>query len=141
MLDLARQSLILPKRTALSRSSQIHPAINTLTQKRLARGANALQQLNINPWVGRKSVDEDSNARSPKRVTIHPYHPLRKEGLSSGVGKLVTLPNSIEKLLGVANTKFQNRATRVLSEEAAEVDDVAAVRDNDHLYVISDSGT
>lgn len=38
-----------------------------------------------------------------------------------------------------ADTKFQSQATRVLNKEAAEVDDVTVIRDNDHLYVISDT--
>lgn len=115
------ESPVRPKRPALSRSVQKHPAINTLMQKQSARGRRAgslghkaLQQLNINPW-GRRKSDGDSNARSqlrsdpegaaPKRVTIHPYHPQSKEGLSSGkVGKLITLPDSIDKLLEVAST-------------------------------------
>ncbi|KAG0564310.1 hypothetical protein M758_8G096200 [Ceratodon purpureus] len=148
------ESPVRPKRTALSRSAQKHPAINTLMQKQSARGRRAgslghkaLQQLNINPW-GRRKSDGDSNGRpqlrsdpeGSKRVTIHPYHPQSKEGLSSGrVGKLITLPDSIDKLLEVANTKFQNQGTRVLNKEAADVDDVTVVRDNDHLYVISES--
>jgi len=39
----------------------------------------------------------------------------------------------------IADTKFQNQATRVLNKEAAEVDDVTVIRDNDHLYVISET--
>lgn len=38
-----------------------------------------------------------------------------------------------------ADTKFQNQATRVFNKEAAEVEDITVVRDNDHLYVISES--
>lgn len=41
-------------------------------------------------------------------------------------------------MLSIADTKFQNQATRVLNKDAAEVDDVSVVRDNDHLYVISE---
>ena len=81
-------------------------------------GHKALQQLNINPWGRRKSIDGHANARSlelrtdpegpaPKRVTIHPYHPQSQEGLSSGkVGKLITLPDSLDKLLEVASKYF-----------------------------------
>lgn len=152
------QSPVRPKRSALSRSAQRQPAINNLMQKQSLQGRRAgslghkaLQQLNINPWGRRKSVDGDSKARAPllrsdseggapKRITIHPYHPQSKEGSSSGkVGKLVALPDSIDKLLEVANTKFQNQATRVFNKEAAEVEDITVVRDNDHLYVISES--
>ena len=46
---LATDSPIRPKRTALSRRSQIHPAINTSMQKQYSsRGVHALQQLNNN---------------------------------------------------------------------------------------------
>lgn len=150
-------SPVRPKRSALSRNSQKHPAINTLMQKQSARGRRAgslghkaLQQLHINPWGRRqRTIGDIDTSNAPqsnltldapsfKRVTIHPYNPHSKGGFSSGVGKLITLPNSIAELLEIANAKFQNQPTKVVNKDAAEVDDIAVVRDNEHLYVISE---
>lgn len=40
----------------------------------------------------------------------------------------------------VADTKFQDlHATRVVNREAAEVDDVSVIRDNEHLFVVVDN--
>ena len=112
-------SPVRPKRPALGRRQL---AINTLMQKQSTRGRRtgslshkALQQLNINPWGRRKSgndsivrsqsMDPQGRSAASKRVTIHPYHPQSREGLSaSGVAKLITLPGSIAKILEVAST-------------------------------------
>lgn len=40
----------------------------------------------------------------------------------------------------VADTKFQDlHATRVMNREAAEIDDVSVIRDNEHLFVVVDN--
>lgn len=116
-------SPIRPKRTALSRNSHQHPAINTLMQKHSTKGRlagslahKAMSQLNINPWGRRWSNKDDESIpapsppdvddyvrRLPVRVIIHPYHPQSKEACSPTVfAKLVNLPRSLEELLELA---------------------------------------
>jgi len=38
----------------------------------------------------------------------------------------------------VADEKFDNHPTKVLTKEAAEIDDINVIRENDHLYVIDE---
>ncbi|MCL7043947.1 hypothetical protein MKW94_011125 [Papaver nudicaule] len=56
-------------------------------------------------------------------------------------GKLVLLPKSLEELFGIGATKFRFSATRVLTKDKAEIDDIGLIRDGDHLILVSDSWT
>lgn len=38
----------------------------------------------------------------------------------------------------MAAEKFNSHLTKVLSKEAAEIDDIKVIRENDHLYVIGE---
>lgn len=53
--------------------------------------------------------------------------------------KLVLLPDSLQQLLDLGAKKFQFTATKVLTEDGAEVEDVELVRDGDHLVLAGDS--
>jgi hypothetical protein len=46
--------------------------------------------------------------------------------------------NLIVQFMVIAGEKFNYSPTRVLSKEAAEIDDISVVRENDHLYIIDD---
>lgn len=46
--------------------------------------------------------------------------------------------NLIVQFMVIAGEKFNYNPTRVLSKEAAEIDDISVVRENDHLYIIDD---
>lgn len=46
--------------------------------------------------------------------------------------------NLIVQFMVIAGEKFNYSPTRVLSKEAAEIDDISTVRENDHLYIIDD---
>ncbi|XP_024403151.1 potassium channel AKT1 isoform X1 [Physcomitrium patens] len=100
-----------------------------------------LQGSGIQRLEKRNTFSTNSSAGAAKvvrlRVILHPYHP-RKTGVT-GVGKVILLPKSIEALLKIAIEKFNNRPTKVLSKEGAEINDIGAIRDDDHLYVIDDS--
>ncbi|KAF5177803.1 Potassium channel akt1 [Thalictrum thalictroides] len=52
--------------------------------------------------------------------------------------KLVALPGSLQELLEIASTEFGISATKVLTKDLAEVDDIALIRDGDHLIIVSD---
>ncbi|KAL5711460.1 RAC-alpha serine/threonine-protein kinase [Ranunculus cassubicifolius] len=53
-------------------------------------------------------------------------------------GKLVLLPDSLEELLELGATKFGITATKVLTKDKAEIDEIGLVRDGDHLLLASD---
>ncbi|KAF5475148.1 hypothetical protein F2P56_006987 [Juglans regia] len=71
-----------------------------------------------------------------KRVTIHMK--LQPNGTSQRQpGKLIILPDSIEKLLKIAGEKFGGHTpTKVINAENAEIDDINVIRDGDHLYFL-----
>lgn len=70
-------------------------------------------------------------------MVIHDRFPSdgaeKNRGLAAG--KLILLPDSLQELMKVAEVKFGKAARRVLTVEGAEVDDVAVLRDGDHLVL------
>ncbi|KAL2346750.1 hypothetical protein Fmac_000750 [Flemingia macrophylla] len=50
-------------------------------------------------------------------------------------GKLVLLPKSLEELLDIGAKKFDISATKILTLDGAEVDDINLIRDGDHVIV------
>ncbi|KAL4194931.1 hypothetical protein AMTRI_Chr05g70920 [Amborella trichopoda] len=68
--------------------------------------------------------------RLRRRVTIHGVEKER------GSGKLILLPDSIEELLRIGGEKFGFSPTKVVNSEDAEVEDIEAVRDGDHLFLV-----
>ncbi|PWA95017.1 potassium channel, voltage-dependent, EAG/ELK/ERG [Artemisia annua] len=71
----------------------------------------------------------------PLRVVIHGHHPHEETTDSKRTGKLVHLPESIEDLLNLAEKKFGKRGTTVLMADASQVEDLNALRENDHLFI------
>jgi hypothetical protein len=101
-------------------------------------GQRGLKQLsaNLSSFGGHTGKEVHTNV-SARRVTIHPFHPNSKEAFSHG-GKLILLPSSLEELLVVAEGKFDNNPTTVLSKNGATIDDILVVQDEDHLYIVND---
>ncbi|XP_020583593.1 potassium channel AKT1-like [Phalaenopsis equestris] len=58
-----------------------------------------------------------------------------KRGL---VSKLVLLPRSMEELLWIGDEKFGFHASKVVTKDGVEIDDLKLVRDGDHLLLVSD---
>ncbi|KAJ0799285.1 putative KHA domain-containing protein [Helianthus annuus] len=71
----------------------------------------------------------------PMRVVIHGYHPHEGTTDSKRTGKLVHLPDSVEDLLNLAEKKFGKRGTTVLLADGSQVEDLNALRENDHLFI------
>nr|GMD46052.1 potassium channel KAT3-like isoform X2 [Ipomoea batatas] len=69
------------------------------------------------------------------RVIIHGHHPDDDELKDGSRGKLIHLPNSIEELLSIAENRFGKRGSKVLMGNGSEVEDIGALRENDHLYI------
>ncbi|CAK9863968.1 unnamed protein product [Sphagnum jensenii] len=129
-----------------NRSKRNSPGITTLMQcsaqgLTASHGHKALKQLSSTTTLSgfRSPIAKEEAKRkiSMRRVTIHPFHPNSKEAFSHG-GKLILLPNSLEELLLVAEDKFHNHPTTVLSKDGAVIDDILVVKDEDHLYAVSD---
>ncbi|KAK4420009.1 Potassium channel KAT3 [Sesamum alatum] len=70
----------------------------------------------------------------PIRVILHAHHPDIKQKEENG-GKLAHLPNSMEELLSLAEKKLGKRGTTILMADGSQVEDINALRDNDHLYI------
>ncbi|XP_024459227.1 potassium channel AKT1 isoform X2 [Populus trichocarpa] len=51
-------------------------------------------------------------------------------------GKLVVLPKSFQELLDIGARKFGCIATKILTREGAEIEDIELVRDGDHLVLV-----
>ncbi|XP_076899611.1 potassium channel KAT3-like [Bidens hawaiensis] len=69
------------------------------------------------------------------RVVIHSHHPHEKTTDSKRAGKLVHLPDSVEDLLNLAEKKFGKRGTTILMADGTQVEDLNALRENDHLFI------
>lgn len=54
-------------------------------------------------------------------------------------GKLVLLPGSLEELLELGAKKFDILASKVLTLDRAEIDDIALIRDGDHIILASEN--
>ncbi|BBG95422.1 potassium channel in Arabidopsis thaliana 3, partial [Prunus dulcis] len=65
------------------------------------------------------------------RVIIHGHHP--DEGDTNG--KLIHLPESMEDLLRLAEKKLGKRGSTVVMGDGSQVEELDALRDNDHLFI------
>ncbi|CAN6681778.1 unnamed protein product [Malus baccata var. baccata] len=94
-----------------------------------------------NTNTGEKDRDIVASTGSLARSTSRNSYPARvtlscpKKGQTAA--KLVLL--SLQQLLDLGAKKFQFTATKVLTEDGAEVEDVELVRDGDHLVLAGDS--
>ncbi|GMJ11089.1 potassium channel in Arabidopsis thaliana 3, ARABIDOPSIS THALIANA K+ RECTIFYING CHANNEL 1 [Hibiscus trionum] len=78
---------------------------------------------------------DTSSGASTIRVIIHGHHPT--EGKSSDrLGKLVHLPDSLEGLFTLAEKKFGKRGSTILMADGSEVEELNALRENDHLFIV-----
>lgn len=72
------------------------------------------------------------------RVSIYRGHPEVRRSMQCSVpGRLIGLPDSLEKLKGIAGQKFgfDTKDALVTNEQGAEIDSVEVIRDNDKLYI------
>jgi hypothetical protein len=71
----------------------------------------------------------------PMRVVIHSHHPDDNTLEGDRTGKLIHLPDTIEDLFRIAEKKFGKRGSTILMADASQVEDLNALRENDHLYI------
>lgn len=101
-------------------------------------GAGMVPSQNQNPSFGTEQHEETAACMLPRRVVIHDHLPsdgTDKHRSGAGAGKLVLLPDSLQELMKIAEAKFGKAARKVLTVDGAEVDDVAVLRDGDHLVL------
>ncbi|KAG6409655.1 hypothetical protein SASPL_127697 [Salvia splendens] len=82
--------------------------------------------------AGQTQTGCSSNLGMPQRCARVTLSCLEKGDTS---GKLVLLPGSIAELVEVGCQKFDFRATKVATKDGYLVEDLAAVRDGDHLVL------
>nr|CAB64728.1 putative potassium channel [Arabidopsis thaliana] len=76
----------------------------------------------------RTGISEGVGGVYPARVTI--------SGEASSSGKVVKLPDSLEELIEIGEKKLGFVATKILSREGAEIDDIRIIRDGDFLLLL-----
>ncbi|XP_010432708.1 PREDICTED: probable potassium channel AKT5 [Camelina sativa] len=74
------------------------------------------------------AISEGAGVVYPARVTI--------SGEVSSSGKVVKLPDSLEELFEIGEKKLGFVATKILSKEGAEIDDISIIRDGDYLLLL-----
>lgn len=72
----------------------------------------------------------------PTRIIIHGHHPHEKTNEGRIAGKLIHLPESIEVLLTIAEKRFGKRGSMILMADGSQREDLGALRENDHLYIV-----
>uniref|UniRef100_A0ACD5VQ51 Uncharacterized protein n=1 Tax=Avena sativa TaxID=4498 RepID=A0ACD5VQ51_AVESA len=107
-----------------------------------------LRQLRIQDKMIRSSVagelqeitDTCSEAGSVvsgrKRVTIH-MHPQQNKSSGVPCAKVISLPGSLDQLFSIARQKFASYCpTKLFNQDFAEIDDITAIQDGDHLFLM-----
>ncbi|XP_075076036.1 potassium channel KAT3-like [Nicotiana tabacum] len=87
-----------------------------------------------------QSQDGNSNPRVsdtlPTRVIIHGHHPHDKPNEGGIAGKPIHLPESVEGLLTIAEKRFGKRGSKILMANGSQMEDLGALQENDHLYIV-----
>ncbi|GKU87152.1 hypothetical protein SLEP1_g1596 [Rubroshorea leprosula] len=52
------------------------------------------------------------------------------------MGKLIYLPDSVEDLFRLAEKKFGKQGSTILMADGSQVEELNALRENDHLFII-----
>ncbi|XP_051206276.1 potassium channel KAT2 isoform X1 [Lolium perenne] len=83
------------------------------------------------------SCTEDGSVVSErKRVTIH-MHPQQNKSSAVPCAKVINLPGSLDQLFNIARQKFASYSpTKLLNRDFAEIDDITAIQDGDHLFLV-----
>ncbi|TYI17508.1 hypothetical protein ES332_A07G029400v1 [Gossypium tomentosum] len=85
----------------------------------------------------RETMDStDGNPTGTIQVIIYGYHPSKKTISGDRLGKLIYLPNSIADLFNLAEKKLGKRGSTILMADGSEVEDLSALRENDHLFIV-----
>ncbi|CAN1218552.1 Potassium channel KAT3 [Linum perenne] len=86
----------------------------------------------------KEGTQETSTPLSSKcfvRVIIHGHHPKELPSEKDTFGKLIHLPDTLEELFGLAEKKFGKRGNKILMGDGSHVEELDALRENDHLFI------
>ncbi|CAN1785336.1 Potassium channel KAT3 [Linum perenne] len=86
----------------------------------------------------KEGTQETSTPLSSKcfvRVIIHGHHPKELPSEKDTFGKLIHLPDTLEELFGLAEKKFRKRGNKILMGDGSHVEELDALRENDHLFI------
>lgn len=76
------------------------------------------------------------SCKAAKRVVIHRHHPDEADKTEGpAMGKLISLPDSIDELFKVAEREFGKAARGIFTKEGAQIEELCTLRENDHLYI------
>ncbi|XP_020277280.1 potassium channel KAT3-like isoform X2 [Asparagus officinalis] len=85
---------------------------------------------------GPETIGGQVSSNLAKRVVIHGHHPHEDNKIEGSVsGKLISLPDSLEDLLEVAEREFNKASRRIFTKDGAQVEEIRTIRDNDHLFI------
>ncbi|KAM1022720.1 hypothetical protein ACFX2I_043615 [Malus domestica] len=116
---------------------------NTLRMDKSFRNSLFGFMSTANTNTGEKDRDNVTSTGSLTRSTSRNSYPARvtlscpEKGKTAA--KLVLLPDSLQQLLDLGAKKFQFSATKVLTKDRAEIEDIELVRDGDHLVLVGES--
>ncbi|GJW47034.1 potassium channel KAT3 [Tanacetum coccineum] len=85
---------------------------------------------NESKWNGTQSPINRTSKSFPLRVILHGHRPREDK---KGAGKVIELPGSVAELLELAEKKVGKRGSVIQMEDGSQVEDVDALRENDHL--------
>ncbi|KAL9288910.1 Potassium channel KAT3 [Arabidopsis thaliana] len=82
-------------------------------------------------------IEERRREGVPKRVIIHGQAPPNQDNKNNGDsnGRLIILPDSIQLLFDLAEKKLGKRGSTIAMADGAHVEQIDALRENDHLYI------
>ncbi|XP_012568654.1 potassium channel AKT2/3 isoform X2 [Cicer arietinum] len=121
------------------------------TLKKMLKKREIGHQITVNEAMASEFALKEQNQEEDKhvwgrynglecpRVSIYRSHPVvRRERGFIEAGKLIRLPDSLEKLKTIAGEKFgfDARDAVVTNEEGAEIDCIDVIRDNDKLFFV-----
>ncbi|KAK6236874.1 hypothetical protein QUC31_020669 [Theobroma cacao] len=110
-------------------------SIEPIAQNEKQQSREALDSTNANP-EGTPNASSPSLSASTIRVIIYGHHPTEGTMSSDRLGKLIYLPDSIEDLFRLAEKKFGKRGSTILMADGSEVEELNALRENDHLFIV-----
>ncbi|KAK4559209.1 hypothetical protein RGQ29_008453 [Quercus rubra] len=85
--------------------------------------------------LGARETSKTVSSTFPIRVIVHGHPPNENAMKDDMMGKLINLPESVEDLFRLAEKKFGKRGSTILMADGSEMEELSALRENDHLFI------
>ncbi|CAH2077177.1 unnamed protein product [Thlaspi arvense] len=83
-----------------------------------------------------ETKEEKQREGVPMRVIIHGHSPNEdNNNIGDSNGRLIILPDTIQLLFDLAEKKLGKRGSTIVMADGAHVEQLDALRENDHLYI------